>query len=192
MRYPKTYSILLETATRLFRASGYSAVSIGEILQESGLSRSSLYHFFPNGKEELGAAVLRNIHRESTQRIERYFGQGQDPVREICTYFADRAREIESGGRNVSVNMLMMEMAEVSPTLHEQVVGIMDSLNSYFYREVERCGFPEELTCELASTVLSMSLGAQNYCSISGNSTLLRSLVQQIPKLFAANGYEAG
>ena len=85
MRYPKTYSILLETATRLFRASGYSAVSIGEILQESGLSRSSLYHFFPNGKEELGAAVLRNIHRESTQRIERYVGQGQDPVREICT-----------------------------------------------------------------------------------------------------------
>ena len=192
MRYPKSYTTLLETATQMFMQNGYFAVSIGEILQQSGLSRSSLYHFFPNGKEELGAAVLRNIHKMSTQRIEKYFGQGHDPVSEICEYFTARAQEIEAGGHNVSVNMLMMEMAEVSPALHEQVVGIMESLNSYFYREVERCGFSQELTCELASTVLSMSLGAQNYCSISGSPVLLMSLVQQIPKLFAANGYEAG
>lgn len=191
MRYPKSYTALLETATQLFRSSGYSAVSIGDILQASGVARSSLYHFFPGGKEELGAAVLRNIHKESTRRMEEYFGHGQDPVREICDYFAARAREIETAGRRVSVNMLMMEMAEVNPTLHEQVVGIMDSLNDHFYREVERCGFSEELTCELASTVLSMSLGAQNYCSISGSPTLLESLVQQIPKLFAANGYKS-
>ncbi len=189
MKFPKTYTNILNVAKEKFRSHGYSAVGIGEILDECGVSRSSLYHFFPGGKEELVEAVLHVIHKESVCRLESYFFQGQDPVTEICNYFLAKADEIDQGGNRVSVNMLIMETAEVSPRLHKLACEITDSLNSYFYKEVARCGFPEELTCEVASTILSISLGAMNHCSITGKSSLLRNIVRQVPLIFAANGY---
>ena len=189
MKFSKTYVNILNVAKKKFRSHGYSAVGIGEILAESGVSRSSLYHFFPGGKEELAQAVLHNIHQESISRLESFFFQGRDPVQEICSYFLAKADEIDRGDNRVSVNMLIMETAEVSPRLHKLACEITDSLNAYFYREIEQCGFSEELTCQVSSTVLSMSLGAMNYCSITGRSSLLRNLVQQLPLLFSANGY---
>jgi AcrR family transcriptional regulator len=42
----------------LFRCAGYEGVSIGDISEATGLGRSSLYHHFPGGKEEMAAAVV--------------------------------------------------------------------------------------------------------------------------------------
>lgn len=189
MKFSKTYLNILSVAKEKFRAHGYAAVGIGEILEESGVSRSSLYHFFPGGKEELAQAVLRDIQKESIQRLESFFFQSKDPVQGFENYFLAKADEIDQGDNRVSVNMLIMETAEASPRLHELACEITDSLNAYFLKQVERCGFSEELTCQVASTVLSMSLGAMNYCSITGKSALLRNIVCQLPLIFEANGY---
>lgn len=191
MKFSKTYLKILSVSKKKFQAHGYAAVGIGEILEESGVSRSSLYHFFPGGKEELAQAVLRDIQKDSMQRLESFFFQSDNPVQEFENYFLAKADEIDHGDNRVSVNMLLMEAAESSSRLHELACEIIDSLNAYFYKQVERCGFSEELTCQVASAVLSMSLGAMNYCSITGKSTLLRNVVQQLPLLFEANGYKS-
>lgn len=44
-----------------FRRYGYDGASIGLIVKETGLGRSSLYHFFPGGKEEMARAVLAHV-----------------------------------------------------------------------------------------------------------------------------------
>ena len=42
----------------LFRQRGYEGVSIGDISSATGLGKSSLYHHFPRGKEEMAEAVV--------------------------------------------------------------------------------------------------------------------------------------
>ena len=42
----------------LFRHKGYDGVSLGDIAAATGLGRSSLYHHFPGGKEQMADAVL--------------------------------------------------------------------------------------------------------------------------------------
>lgn len=49
---------LLGQLYELFRRKGYDGVSIGDISTETGLGRSSLYHYFPGGKAEMAQAVL--------------------------------------------------------------------------------------------------------------------------------------
>ncbi|WP_022964193.1 TetR/AcrR family transcriptional regulator [Halopseudomonas pelagia] len=53
-------SNILNAAVTLFRRRGYAATGLNDILQESRAPKGSLYHYFPQGKEQLGeeAALL--------------------------------------------------------------------------------------------------------------------------------------
>lgn len=45
----------------VFRRHGYEGASIGRIVDETAAGRSSLYHFFPGGKDEMADAVLESV-----------------------------------------------------------------------------------------------------------------------------------
>jgi len=49
---------LIWAAAKLFRRQGYSGTGLRDILAASGAARGSLYHYFPRGKEEIGAAAV--------------------------------------------------------------------------------------------------------------------------------------
>jgi TetR/AcrR family transcriptional repressor of lmrAB and yxaGH operons len=50
---------LVNQLFELFRHQGYDGVSLGDISAATGLGRSSLYHHFPGGKDQMAEAVLR-------------------------------------------------------------------------------------------------------------------------------------
>lgn len=49
---------LVRTAMRLFRRQGYASTGLQEILAQSGAPKGSMYYYFPDGKEALGAAAV--------------------------------------------------------------------------------------------------------------------------------------
>jgi TetR/AcrR family transcriptional regulator, lmrAB and yxaGH operons repressor len=56
-----TRSRILRAALRLFRKHGYHGVGITDILVQAQAPKGSMYHHFPDGKEEIGAAVVALI-----------------------------------------------------------------------------------------------------------------------------------
>lgn len=44
-----------------FRRNGYDGASLADLSKVSGLGRSSLYHYFPGGKEDMARAVLDRV-----------------------------------------------------------------------------------------------------------------------------------
>ena len=56
---PKHRTAIIEAAARLFRRQGYAATGIHEIADLAGAPKGSLYHYFPHGKDEIGAAAVR-------------------------------------------------------------------------------------------------------------------------------------
>jgi AcrR family transcriptional regulator len=58
---------LVAVATTLFTERGYEATSIEAVLQESGVSRGSLYHHF-KGKDALFEAVLEAVETDIDRR----------------------------------------------------------------------------------------------------------------------------
>jgi AcrR family transcriptional regulator len=51
----------------LFRDKGFDGASISDISDSTGLGKSSLYHHFPNGKEEMALAVLGHLEEQLEQ-----------------------------------------------------------------------------------------------------------------------------
>ncbi|MDR3426512.1 MULTISPECIES: TetR/AcrR family transcriptional regulator [Silvimonas] len=49
---------VVDTLMQVFRDHGYDGTSLSILSEATGLGRSSLYHYFPNGKADMGAAVL--------------------------------------------------------------------------------------------------------------------------------------
>jgi AcrR family transcriptional regulator len=70
---------LVQVATGLFATRGYEATSIEAVLQESGVSRGSLYHHFP-GKEALFWAVLESLQIQVTATLAEARGDVTNPV----------------------------------------------------------------------------------------------------------------
>ena len=52
-----------------FRRYGYDAASLAQLSNATGLGRSSLYHYFPDGKQEMARAVLDRVDAWITESV---------------------------------------------------------------------------------------------------------------------------
>ena len=57
-RPDRSRAALIDSAATLFRRQGYAATGLNQILEEAGVRPGSLYHHFPQGKQQLAAAVV--------------------------------------------------------------------------------------------------------------------------------------
>ena len=54
-------SEVLNGLTKVFRSKGYEGASLNDLSDATGLKKASLYHRFPNGKQEMADAVMNHI-----------------------------------------------------------------------------------------------------------------------------------
>ena len=54
---------IVDASAILLRRQGYAATGVKQIVAEAEAPFSSLYHFFPGGKDELTAAAIRSSGR---------------------------------------------------------------------------------------------------------------------------------
>lgn len=52
---------VLDRLMQTFRKEGYDGASLSQISKATGLGKSSLYHYFPNGKAEMAERVLEHL-----------------------------------------------------------------------------------------------------------------------------------
>ena len=67
-RRMETRRLILDAAYGLFRARGYDATSVDEILAEARISKGSLYHQFPS-KESIFAAIVASRGERCSERM---------------------------------------------------------------------------------------------------------------------------
>jgi TetR/AcrR family transcriptional regulator, lmrAB and yxaGH operons repressor len=54
---------VIERLMLVIRKFGYDGASLAELSQATGLGKSSLYHYFPEGKDDMVRAVLDHLHQ---------------------------------------------------------------------------------------------------------------------------------
>src|SRR3954447_9529742 len=87
-RPDRSRTALIETAALLFRRQGYAATGVNQILETADVKAGSLYHHFPNGKQQLAAAVVESAGGE-IERLLRRFLDSDSSVGDIVAGWID-------------------------------------------------------------------------------------------------------
>jgi TetR/AcrR family transcriptional regulator, lmrAB and yxaGH operons repressor len=93
---PSTRDRIIAASTELMRRRGYAGTGVKAVLSASHVPFGSLYHHFPGGKEELGAATLRAGGHAYRELVESYFTLEADVVETTERCFDDAAAFVES------------------------------------------------------------------------------------------------
>lgn len=85
---PKSQQIV-ETAYRLFRENGFYATGVDLIMREAGVSKRTLYQYFPS-KNDLIVAVLIHYQEQCQQHLETVLDRHTRPARDnLLAIFED-------------------------------------------------------------------------------------------------------
>lgn len=79
---------LIGHARRVFGDVGYADAGLAEIAAAANVSKALLYHYFPNGRAELFAAVVQEAGTELRERLRQGADVPFSPARRIEHYFS--------------------------------------------------------------------------------------------------------
>ncbi|MGI9608434.1 MAG: TetR/AcrR family transcriptional regulator [Acidimicrobiales bacterium] len=123
---------VLESLTDLFWAKGFEATSMADIVEATGLNKSSLYNAFGSKEAMFGLAVNHYVDNRA-QMLTDFLEHGEQGLDDVMMMFDVMWREVESGDQRgcLAVNT----STELGPT-DERAVEI-----STRYRETLRGSF---------------------------------------------------
>jgi len=90
---------VIANISEIFKQYGYEGTSLSKISEATGLSRASLYHYFPRGKEEMAATVLEWIYSSLEEHLLKPL-QGDGKPTERIHAMCETINEFYDGGHH--------------------------------------------------------------------------------------------
>lgn len=81
-RPDRSRAALVDAAALLFHRQGYAATGVNQVLELADVKAGSLYHHFPDGKQQLAAAVVERAGADIARRLRALLDSGA-PVTDV-------------------------------------------------------------------------------------------------------------
>src|SRR3954468_23403589 len=159
---------IVEASSELFSRGGYAGTGLKAILSASHAPFGSLYHFFPGGKEELGATAIRSGGATYRELVELFFPADADLV-EATRAFFDAAAEtlrITNYADACPIATIALETASSSEPMRIAAAEVFESWLAALELRFTRAGL---------STAVARELAVELFCAIEGAFLLSRA-----------------
>jgi AcrR family transcriptional regulator len=153
---------ILETSGELFRRQGYVGTGVKQIVEEAGAPFGSLYHFFPGGKEELGAETIRRSGALYGLLFVKFVGADVDLLTGVRDFFAGAAQTLRETDYADACPIATVAL-EVSSANEELRQACADVFGAWIEGGTERfvaAGIPRKRARELVIQMLAGLEGA--------------------------------
>ena len=198
----ETRDRLLRAGERLFRAQGYSGTGLKQLASEANAPWSSMYHFFPQGKEQLAEQAIRYGGELYAQMIRQCFATYPDPREAVAAMFAGEARILRSSGfRNgCPVASVALDVASTTERVRKPCAEVFASWIAALAEGIAASGTPAETASDLATYILASLEGAIILSRTSKSVKFLEqtaqfvvhTLEQELPRRPRKNNARAG
>ena len=171
----KTPARISKAAQHLFQQRGYHAVGTAEIVAEAGATKGSLYHHFPDGKEQIACEVVRAIRDDVLARLDVLEASGLDAPRVVIALAEGMAHWLEARECREGTLLASLAVGAVpdAPQLHRALAEALEAWRARLGALLLRAGFRKQAARAMAQTVLAGLEGALLIARIDGNARVV-------------------
>lgn len=149
---------MVEGTVRLLARRGLHATSFSEVLELTGAPRGSVYHHFPEGKEQLIREAVAFAGARSIQLLESKAGA---TALEITEFFLNLWRELLSRSNfQVGCAVLAVTVAADSPVLLSEAAAAFRAWRKRLAELLDAGGLGPTSAAGLAATLIAACEGA--------------------------------
>jgi AcrR family transcriptional regulator len=185
---PGTKERIVSVSASLLRRQGYTGTGVKQIVAAAAAPFGSLYHFFPGGKEQLGAETVRWSGEMYGRLLPLIFDDSPDLVSGIRAFFTAAARDLEESdfAEGCPIATVALEVSSVSEPLRQACADVFTSWIEAGTRRFAAAGLPEEVARELVTGMLAALEGGFVLCRALRDSRPLEIVGEQSARAAAA------
>jgi AcrR family transcriptional regulator len=153
---------IVDSSAELFRRQGYAATGVKQIVVEARAPFGSLYHFFPGGKEQLGAEAIRTSGALYEQLIPAVFDPAPDVVTGVRNFFAGAAEHLRKTdyADACPIATVALEVSSSSETMRQACAEVFEGWIAAGAKVHAGAGVSREKARELTIAMLAALEGA--------------------------------
>jgi len=153
---------LIAAGAQLFSRQGYAGTGVKQIVDAARAPFGSMYHFFPKGKEELGAETIRWSGAMFGQLIGLYYEPGADPVEATRRFFEGAADTVRNSGYADAcpIATVALEVASSSESLRQATADVFEAWLASLAASFTDAGLTRGQARNLAVSLFSLLEGA--------------------------------
>src|SRR4051794_34083495 len=159
---PATKERIVTASAELFRRQGYNGTGVKQIVAQAEAPFGSLYHFFPGGKEELGAEVIRWSGAMYGLLLPAIVDPAPDVVTGVRDFFTGAAEHLRESdfADACPIATVALEVSSSSEPLREACADVFESWIASATERLTGAGIEEEKARELAIAMIAALEGA--------------------------------
>jgi AcrR family transcriptional regulator len=125
----ETRERIVQAGAELLRRQGYAATGVKQIVTAAQAPFGSLYHFFPGGKEQLGAEAIRRSGALYELLIPAVFDPAPDLLAAVRAFFAGAAEHLEQTdyADACPIATVALEISSTSEPMREACADVFES-----------------------------------------------------------------
>jgi AcrR family transcriptional regulator len=156
----------MDSSAELFRRQGYAGTGIKQILAAANAPFGSLYHFFPGGKEQLGAEAIRTSGRMYLELFATVIAQSPDVTGAVGAFFTGAAQTlVETDYADACpIATVALEVASTNEHMREACAEVFESWIAGATGYFASAGIDAHTARELAVSMLCLLEGAFVFC----------------------------
>jgi AcrR family transcriptional regulator len=153
---------IVGASAELFRKQGYAATGVKQIVTAAQAPFGSVYHFFPGGKEQLGAEAIRASGALYEQLIPAVLDPAPDPITGVREFFRLAGEHLHETDYvdACPIATIALEVSSTSETLRTACAEVFESWVAAGAKRHERAGIAPANARELTIAMLAALEGA--------------------------------
>ncbi|HEX4011930.1 MAG TPA: TetR/AcrR family transcriptional regulator [Solirubrobacteraceae bacterium] len=153
---------IVAASAELLRRQGYAATGVKQIVTAAQAPFGSIYHFFPGGKEQLGAEAIRESGKLYELLIPAVFDPAPDLVSAVRAFFAGAAEHLRETdyADACPIATVALEVSSTSEPMREACADVFDSWIDAGLPRFIAVGLDEDIAREVVIALIAALEGA--------------------------------
>lgn len=171
---------LIRSLLSIFREYGYEGASLSKISERTGLGKASLYHHFPNGKQQMAQEVLSYLEQWREDNIFTHLQSSTPPIERLEALTNSLKQVYENG--HVACILAVLTLSEAHQIFLPQIQPVFLRLIENIALVLQDAGMTEDQALERAQDSVIRIQGTLILSRALQSPTPFLQLMDKLPK----------